>query len=112
MLTVDDAALAARLRRLRERGLSVSAAERHATDRPVHEQYLETGFNYRMTDIQAAMGLVQLSRLDAMVTRRRVWRLATGCSCPTCLDCTWSETLLMGRPTSSPVQSSCPTTSR
>ena len=71
MLTVDDAALAARLRRLREHGMSVSAAERHATDRPVHEQYLETGFNYRMTDIQAAMGLVQLSRLDAMVTRRR-----------------------------------------
>ncbi len=35
------------------------------------ERYLEVGFNYRMTDIQAAVGLVQLGKLDAMVARRR-----------------------------------------
>lgn len=35
------------------------------------EQYLEVGFNYRMTDIQAAVGLVQLAKLDLMVARRR-----------------------------------------
>ena len=35
------------------------------------ERYLDTGFNYRMTDIQAAVGLVQLARLDQIVARRR-----------------------------------------
>jgi dTDP-4-amino-4,6-dideoxygalactose transaminase len=71
MLVTDDAELAARGRRLREHGMSVSAAERHAAKGPVLEQYLETGFNHRMTDIQAAVGLVQLDRLDAIVSRRR-----------------------------------------
>ena len=71
MLTLEDGDLAVRLRRLREHGMSVSAADRHASGTPVQEQYLETGFNYRMTDIQAAVGLVQLTRLDAMVARRR-----------------------------------------
>jgi dTDP-4-amino-4,6-dideoxygalactose transaminase len=37
----------------------------------VIESYLEVGFNFRMTDIQAAVGLVQLRKLDAMVDRRR-----------------------------------------
>ncbi|MEV5803090.1 DegT/DnrJ/EryC1/StrS family aminotransferase [Streptomyces collinus] len=71
MITTDDAQWAARLRRLREHGMSASAAERHASDKPVLESYLEVGFNYRMTDVQAAIGLVQLGKLDAMVTRRR-----------------------------------------
>lgn len=60
-----------RARRLREHGMSVSAVERHASSAPVAERYLETGFNYRMTDVQAAIGLVQLGRLDAIVARRR-----------------------------------------
>jgi perosamine synthetase len=51
--------------------MDVSAADRHASTGPVFEHYLETGYNYRMTDIQAAVGLVQLGRLDAMVSRRR-----------------------------------------
>jgi dTDP-4-amino-4,6-dideoxygalactose transaminase len=51
--------------------MSVSAAARHASRQPVLEQYLEVGFNFRMTDIQAAVGLVQLGKLDAMVARRR-----------------------------------------
>jgi len=71
MVTTDDPSWAARLRRLREHGMNVSAAERHASHRPVLERYLETGFNYRMTDIQAAVGLVQLTRLEAIVARRR-----------------------------------------
>lgn len=62
---------AARLRRLREHGMSVGAAERHTSREPVIEEYIETGFNYRMTDVQAAIGLVQLGRLDAIVERRR-----------------------------------------
>jgi len=71
MVTTDDPEWAARLRRLREHGMNVSAAERHASAQPVLESYLETGFNYRMTDIQAAVGLVQLSKLDMLVARRR-----------------------------------------
>jgi perosamine synthetase len=70
-LTLDDADRAVRLRRLREHGMNVSAAQRHASSQPVLESYLETGFNYRMTDVQAAIGLVQLAKLDAMVARRR-----------------------------------------
>jgi perosamine synthetase len=71
MVTTDDIDFATRLRRLREHGMNVSAAERHASAQPVLESYLETGFNYRMTDIQAAVGLVQLRKLDALVARRR-----------------------------------------
>ncbi|HEY0804245.1 MAG TPA: DegT/DnrJ/EryC1/StrS family aminotransferase [Pseudonocardiaceae bacterium] len=71
MLTTDDPALAARLRRLREHGMNVSAADRHAAGKPIVEQYLETGFNYRMTDLQAAVGIVQLGRLPQLVAWRR-----------------------------------------
>lgn len=71
MLTVQGEEQARRLRRLREHGMSVGAAERHLSGSPVVERYLETGFNFRMTDLQAAMGLVQLGKLDAMVQRRR-----------------------------------------
>ena len=71
MVTTDDPACAARLRRLREHGMNVSAADRHASAQPVLESYLETAFNYRMTDIQAAIGLVQLGRLAGLVAQRR-----------------------------------------
>lgn len=72
MLTTDDPELAARLRRLREHGMNVSAADRHAAaGQSIVEQYVETGFNYRLTDVQAALGLVQLQRLPGIVARRR-----------------------------------------
>jgi dTDP-4-amino-4,6-dideoxygalactose transaminase len=71
MLLTGDAALAARLRRLREHGMAVSAHDRHASGTVVVEAYEELGFNYRMTDLQAAVGLVQLRKLDAMVAERR-----------------------------------------
>jgi dTDP-4-amino-4,6-dideoxygalactose transaminase len=71
MVTVDDAAWATRLRRLREHGMNVSAADRHASAQPVLEAYLETAYNYRMTDIQAAVGLVQLGRLAGLIAQRR-----------------------------------------
>ncbi|MFD6892429.1 DegT/DnrJ/EryC1/StrS family aminotransferase [Streptomyces sp. NPDC059957] len=71
MVTTDDAAWAERLRRLREHGMNVSAAQRHASSKPIAESYLEVGYNYRMTDIQAAVGLVQLGKLDEIVARRR-----------------------------------------
>ena len=71
MLTTDSAELAARARRLREHGMDLSAAERHTSRTVTLESYAEVGFNYRMTDMQAALGLVQLAKLDAMVARRR-----------------------------------------
>jgi dTDP-4-amino-4,6-dideoxygalactose transaminase len=71
MVTTPDEELAARLRRLREHGMDASAAQRHQSRQPVIEQYVETGFNFRMTDIQAAIGIVQLGKLDRMVDRRR-----------------------------------------
>jgi dTDP-4-amino-4,6-dideoxygalactose transaminase len=71
MLTTWDGSIAARLRRLREHGMDISAADRHRSQQPVIEHYTEVGFNYRMTDIQAAIGLVQLRKLPQMVARRR-----------------------------------------
>jgi len=71
MLTTPDGSIAARLRRLREHGMDISAADRHRSQQPVIEHYTEVGFNFRMTDIQAAIGLVQLRKLAPMVARRR-----------------------------------------
>lgn len=71
MLTTHREDWAQRARRLREHAMSVSAADRHASLLAPPEEYLEVGFNYRMTDLQAAVGLVQLGRLPEAVARRR-----------------------------------------
>jgi dTDP-4-amino-4,6-dideoxygalactose transaminase len=72
MLVTADSDVATRIRRLREHGMDVSAAVRHASRQPVIEHYVELGFNFRMTDIQAAVGLVQLRKLGQQIARRRV----------------------------------------
>ncbi len=72
MLTTDQLDWADRARMLREHAMSVSAAQRHQSLLAPPEEYLEVGFNYRMTDVQAAIGIVQLRRLGEMVTLRRV----------------------------------------
>ena len=51
--------------------MSVSAAERHRSVLPPAEEYSEVGYNFRMTDLQAAVGIVQLGRLPEIVERRR-----------------------------------------
>ncbi|CUR57076.1 Polysaccharide biosynthesis protein [metagenome] len=71
MITTSRADWAERARRLREHAMSVSATDRHASVLAPPESYSEVGFNFRMTDMQAAVGLVQLGRLPAMVARRR-----------------------------------------
>ena len=71
MITTGDAALAARLRRLRAHGMDLDAHARHVGG-VMNERYDEPGFNMRMTDVQAALGRVQLSGLDQEVRRRRV----------------------------------------
>jgi perosamine synthetase len=71
MITTDDDLLADRARKLRAHGMSVSDLERHRSDHVIIEEYNELGFNYRMTDIQASIGLVQLRRLDELLRVRR-----------------------------------------
>ncbi len=71
MLTTSDAGLDETLRRLRQHGMSVPDTVRHASAQVVFEAYPVLGFNYRMTDIQAAIGREQLKRLPAIVARRR-----------------------------------------
>jgi dTDP-4-amino-4,6-dideoxygalactose transaminase len=71
MVVTSSAEHAARMRRLREHGMNHSAFDRHASSGPVLESYLEPAFNYRMTDMQAALGLAKLDRLDEIVTERR-----------------------------------------
>lgn len=71
MLTTSNAEWAQRARQLREHAMSVSANDRQASVLAPAEEYLEIGFNYRMTDMQAAVGIVQLGRLSEIVRRRR-----------------------------------------
>ncbi len=71
MLTTSRADWARRAATLREHAMSASAASRHGSVLAPPEEYTEIGFNFRMTDMQAAVGLVQLGRLPAAVERRR-----------------------------------------
>jgi dTDP-4-amino-4,6-dideoxygalactose transaminase len=71
MITTSNAEIDRRARLLRQHGMSVSDSVRHASARVVFESYDEPGYNYRMTDIQAAVGRVQVTRLDGLVRRRR-----------------------------------------
>jgi perosamine synthetase len=71
MLTTADRALEARLRSLRQHAMSASATVRHQSKQVVFEHYAEPAFNYRMTDVQAAIGRPQLSRLSPIVAERR-----------------------------------------
>src|SRR5262245_27530482 len=71
MIVTDDGVFAERLRRLRHQGMSLSDFARHNTQPTVFEDYPEIGYNFRITDIQAAIGLVQLDRLAELLARRR-----------------------------------------
>ena len=70
MLTTSDPELDRKFRLLRQHGMSVSDTARHAARSVVFEEYPIVGFNYRMTDIQAAVGRVQLQRLPDLLGRR------------------------------------------
>jgi perosamine synthetase len=73
MIAVHDAAVAERLRRLRQHAMDVSDLARHGAKDVVIETYPERGWNQRMTDMQATLGLCQLEVLDEILeTRRRV----------------------------------------
>lgn len=73
MLLTNDIALAKRLLRLRSHGIAQGADELVSTPQgPWEYQQIELGFNYRMTNLQAALGLSQLGRLSRFIARRRV----------------------------------------
>jgi perosamine synthetase len=71
MITTQDPIVAERLRRLRQHAMDKSALDRHAADRVIVEHYPERGWNSRMTDLQAAVGLKQLEVLETILAERR-----------------------------------------
>lgn len=71
MAVTNDVELVKTMARLRSHGITRYAEDMtHAPDGPWYYQQIELGFNYRMTDFQAALGVSQLKRLDAFVTQR------------------------------------------
>jgi perosamine synthetase len=71
MLTTSDPELDERFRLWRQHSMNISDTVRHNADRVIFESYPELGYNYRMTDIQAAVGREQLARLPEILVRRR-----------------------------------------
>lgn len=72
MALTNNAQLAARMERLRSHGITRDPAlMTHASDGPWYYQQLDLGWNYRMTEMQAALGLSQMDQLDAFIARRR-----------------------------------------
>jgi perosamine synthetase len=71
MIAVHDADVAKRMRTLRQHAMDLSDLARHSATDVVFESYPERGWNYRMTDMQAALGLRQLEALDDILAERR-----------------------------------------
>jgi perosamine synthetase len=71
MITTNNEAYYNRMKLLRQHGMSVNDRVRHESSRLIFEDHIEVGYNYRMTDIQAAVGLKQLEKLDWIVAERR-----------------------------------------
>ena len=74
MVITNDEGLASLCDRLRNHGASISGDARHRGPRPyLLPEFDELGYNYRMTDLQAAMGVVQLSKLARFISERQQW---------------------------------------
>jgi len=75
MVLCGDEALAKKMRELRSHGCSVSADARHAGKGFLLPEFNEAGYNYRMTDIQASIGIEQIKKFDYILEerRRRAW---------------------------------------
>ena len=71
MITTKHKEWDAKFRLWRQHSMSVPDTTRHASNKIIFESYPELGFNYRMTDVQAAIGREQLKRLPGLVSRRR-----------------------------------------
>jgi len=74
MLTTNDDELADKLNMLRNHGASISEEQRHKGPKPyILPEFDMVGYNYRMTDLQGALGVVQLSKLDQFIEERDQW---------------------------------------
>ena len=71
MITTNNPEYDKKFRLLRQHGMSVSDIVRHSAEKIIIEEYATTGFNYRMTDIQASVGIEQLEKLEYMIKERR-----------------------------------------
>ncbi len=73
MAVTNDTTVNSQMVRLRSHGITRDPAEMtHAPDGPWYYQQIDLGFNYRMTDLQAALGLSQMQRLDELATKRHI----------------------------------------
>lgn len=74
MITTNDDGIAARVNVLRNHGASISEEQRHVGNKPwMLAEYNDFGFNYRMTDLQGAIGLVQLKKMSGFIEERNEW---------------------------------------
>jgi dTDP-4-amino-4,6-dideoxygalactose transaminase len=74
MVTTDDTQLATRAICLRNHGADISEEARHVAQKPYElADFNLLGFNYRMTDLQGAVGLVQLAKMERYIAERRRW---------------------------------------
>lgn len=74
MLTTNDDALAEKLNCLRNHGASISEEQRHKGPRPyILPEFDMVGYNYRMTDLQGALGVIQIQKLDTFINERQQW---------------------------------------
>lgn len=71
MITTRNPEWDRKFRLWRQHGMSVPDSVRHGSAQVIFENYVAVGFNYRMTDVQAAMGREQIKKLDVMIARRR-----------------------------------------
>ncbi|HNC73231.1 MAG TPA: DegT/DnrJ/EryC1/StrS family aminotransferase [Chitinophagales bacterium] len=71
MITTNNEAYRDRIKLLRQHAMSVNDRVRHESDKVIFEDHIELGYNYRMTDIQAAVGIKQLEKLDFIISERR-----------------------------------------
>ncbi|MEB3286052.1 MAG: DegT/DnrJ/EryC1/StrS family aminotransferase [Vampirovibrionales bacterium] len=74
MITTNDDTFAERAGKMRNHGAEISEEQRHAGPKPyLLPEFNLLGFNYRMTDLQGAVGLVQLAKLDGFIEERQRW---------------------------------------
>jgi perosamine synthetase len=71
MITTSRLDYYERLKKLRQHGMSVNDRDRHVSKKVIFEKYEELGYNYRLTDIQASVGIQQVKKLNEIVQKRR-----------------------------------------
>ena len=74
MITTNENEIAGKIKVLRNHGASISEEQRHQGDKPyLLPDFNVLGFNYRMTDLQGALGGVQLKKLEKFIEQRKKW---------------------------------------